>query len=162
VGDENRIIEPRKYFALSPGRGAMPGIVAAVPERIQERPVSGGERASGRATLGPGRDNPVAEVSGEIGGDVAGDVGGDVAGNVGGDVAGNVGGDVAGDVGREVDGDVAGDVAGEVAAEVIGEAAAGDGRGPVEAGAVVAGAGDEGASVAVPNGGRCAVVATMR
>jgi hypothetical protein len=154
VGDENRIIEPRKYFALSPGRGAMPGIVAAVPERIQERPVSGGERASGRATLGPGRDNPVAEVSGEIGGDVAGDVGGDVAGNVG--------GDVAGDVGREVDGDVAGDVAGEVAAEVIGEAAAGDGRGPVEAGAVVAGAGDEGASVAVPNGGRCAVVATMR
>jgi hypothetical protein len=154
VGDENRIIEPRKYFALSPGRGAMPGIVAAVPERIQERPVSGGERASGRATLGPGRDNPVAEVSGEIGGDVAGDVGGDVAGNVG--------GDVAGDVGREVDGDVAGDVAGEVAAEVIGEAAAGDGRGPVEAGAVVAGAGDEGASVAVPYGGRCAVVATMR
>jgi hypothetical protein len=154
VGDENRIIEPRKYFALSPGRGAMPGIVAAVPERIQERPVSGGERASGRATLGPGRDNPVAEVSGEIGGDVVGDVGGDVAGNVG--------GDVAGDVGREVDGDVAGDVAGEVAAEVIGEAAAGDGRGPVEAGAVVAGAGDEGASVAEPNGGRCAVVATMR
>jgi hypothetical protein len=51
-----------------------------------------------------------------------------------------------------------------VAGKVAGEVATGDGRGPVEAGAVVAGAGagDEGAMVTLPKGGRYAVMATMK
>jgi hypothetical protein len=63
-----------------------------------------------------------------------------------------------------VTGGVAGEVTGEVTGKVGGEVATGDGRGPVEAGAVVAGAGagDEGARVALPKGGRYAVMATMR
>jgi hypothetical protein len=89
-------------------------------------------------------------------------VAGEVAGDVTGEVAGEVTGDVAGEVAAEVTGDVAAEVAGNVAAEVTGVVAAGDGRGPVEAGAVVAAAGDEGARVALPKGGRCAVMATMR
>jgi hypothetical protein len=80
---------------------------------------------------------------------VAADVTGDVAAEVAGDVAGEVAGDVAGEVAGEVAAEVTGEVAGEVATE--------DGRGPVEAGA-----GDEGARVALPKGGRCAVMATMR
>ena len=65
--------------------------------------------------------------------------------------------EVIGDVAGEVAGEVAAEVIGDVAEDVTGEAATGDGRGPVEAGA-----GDEGATVALPNGGRCAVMATMR
>jgi len=77
-------------------------------------------------------------------------------------VAGEVAGDVAGEVAGDVAGEVAGKVAGEVAGEVAGDVATGDGRGPVDAGAVVVGAGDEGANDALLNGGRCAVMATMR
>ena len=106
------------------------------------------------------------EVAGEVGGDVtgevAGEVGGDVTGEVTGEVAGDVTGEVAGDVTGEVAGEVGGDVAPEVGDEVAGEVVSGDDRGPVEAGAVVAGAGDEGATVALLNGGRCAAMATMR
>ena len=85
---------------------------------------------------------------------------------VAGVVAGEVGqGEVAGEVARVVAGEVAGVVAGEVAGVVAGEVAgvvAGDGRGPVETRAVVAGAGGEGLNDALLNGGRCAVMATMR
>jgi hypothetical protein len=35
VGEETRIIEPAEVLALSPERGAVPRIVAAVPERIR-------------------------------------------------------------------------------------------------------------------------------
>ena len=42
VGDKTRIIEPPEVFALSPERGAMPRIVAAVPERIQEHYIGRG------------------------------------------------------------------------------------------------------------------------
>jgi hypothetical protein len=87
---------------------------------------------------------------------------GEVAGDAAGDVTGEVGGDVTGEVGGDVTGEVGGDVTGEVGVEVAGEVVSGDDRGPVEAGAVVAGAGDEGANVALLNGGRCAVMATMR
>ena len=73
-------------------------------------------------------------------------------------MTGEVGGEVAG----AVAGEVGGDVTPEVGVEVAGEVVFGDDRGPVEAGAVVAGAGDEGATVALLNGGRCAVMATMR
>jgi hypothetical protein len=76
-------------------------------------------------------------------------------------VAGEVAGDVAGEVAGEVAGDVAGEVAGKVAGEVAGELARDD-RGPVEAGAVVAGAGDEGGNDVRLNGGRSAIIATMR
>jgi hypothetical protein len=77
-------------------------------------------------------------------------------------VAGEVGGEVSGDVAGEVGGEVSGDVAPEAGVEVAGEIVAGGDRGPVEAGAVVAAAGDEGTKVALLNGGRCAVMATMR
>jgi len=100
-----------------------------------------------------------------VGGDAGGDVG-EAAGDVGRDAAGELGGDVgeaAGDVGGDAAGDVGGDV-GEAAGEVAGRVTSGDGRGVVGvgAGAVVAGAGDEGARVAWPKGGRCAVMAAMR
>ena len=77
-------------------------------------------------------------------------------------MAGEVGGEVTGEVGGDVTGEVGGDVAPEVGVEVAGEIVAGGDRGPIEAGAVVAGAGDEGTKVALLNGGRCAVMATMR
>ena len=51
AGRQDRIIEPPEAFALSPERGAVPRIVAAVPERIQEHHVGRAERVSGRATL---------------------------------------------------------------------------------------------------------------
>jgi hypothetical protein len=133
-----------------------------------------GERVSA-ALPPPGRDHPAEEASGDVAGEASGDVAGeaagdvageDVAGDVAGEVAGDVTGEVAGDVAGEVAGDVAGDVtrevAGDVAGEVAGEVPAEDDRGPVEAGAVVTGAGEEGASDALLNGGRCAVMATMR
>jgi hypothetical protein len=109
-GDKTRIIEPPAALALSPERGAMPRIVAAVPERIQEHYIGRAERGIRPRYPGPGLDDPAGEVPGEVAGDVA----------------------------------------------------TGDGRGPVEAGAVVASAGDEGANDALLNGGRCAVMATMR
>jgi hypothetical protein len=86
----------------------------------------------------------------------------EVTGDVAAEVTGVVAAEVTGDVAAEVTGVVAAEVTGDVAAEVTGEAPTGDGRGPVEAGAVVTGAGDEGAGVALPKGGRCAVMATMR
>jgi hypothetical protein len=77
-------------------------------------------------------------VTGVVGGVVTGVVGGVVTGVVGGVVTGVAGGVVTGVAGGVVTGVVGpGDVAGEVAA--------GDDRTPVEAGAVVDGAGDEGA-----------------
>ena len=41
-GDKTRIIEPPEVLALSPERGAVPRIVAAVPERIQEHYIGRG------------------------------------------------------------------------------------------------------------------------
>ena len=51
VSDKTRATERPEVLALSPERGAMPRIVAAVPERIQEHHTGRGERVSGRATL---------------------------------------------------------------------------------------------------------------
>ena len=68
-----------------------------------------------------------------------------------------MGGEAAGEVGEEVAGAV-----GEAAGDVGGEAATGDGRGPVGAGADVAGVGDDGVRTVVPKGDRCAVMAAMR
>ena len=124
-----RIIGTPEVLALSPERGAVPRIVAAVPERIQGRHIGRGELVADRYP-GPGRDDP----------------------------AGRVAGDAAGEVAWEVTGEVTGAVNG-VAAGVI---AAGDGGGPLEVAAVVAGAGDDGANDPLLNGGRCAVMATMR
>jgi len=112
-----------------------------------------GEETAGEVT--PGSAGETAEevagvVTGEAGGVVTGDVGGVVTGEAGGVVTGDVGGVVTGEVGAVVTGDVAGGVV------------AGDDRIPVEAGAVVDGAGDEGAYDAWPNGGRCASMARTR
>ena len=103
------------------------------------------------------KPNPVAEAAGEAAGEVAGAVGG-VVGAVG-DTAGEVV-EAAGEV-VEAAGAV-GEVAGEVAGEAAADVTTGDGRGPVEAGAVITGADDEGTIVTSPKGDRCAVTATMR
>ena len=83
-----------------------------------------------------------------------------------GEAVGEVAGEAAGEVGGEADGEIAGEVAGEVAGESAGAVAGAvvgmDDRGPLEMGAVVAGAGDNGASDSVLNGGSCVVMATMR
>ena len=121
VGDRTRITEPPEVLALSPERGAVPRIVAAVPERIQEHHIGRGERVSGRATLAqagrtppatwPGRRSPArwpgrwpAEVAGEVAGELAGELAGE---EVAGEVAGE---EVAGELAGE---EVAGEVAGE-------------------------------------------------
>ena len=93
----------------------------------------------------PGSDDPAGDVAGEMAGEIVGEVAGEVVGEVGGEAAGEVVGEV-----------------GEVGGEVAGAVATGDGRGPLEVDAVVAGAGDDGVDDALPNGGRCAVMATMR
>ena len=51
VGDKTCVIEPSQVLALSPARGAMTRIVAAVPERIQEHYIGRSERLPGRAIL---------------------------------------------------------------------------------------------------------------
>ena len=57
---------------------------------------------------------------------------------------------------------ITGEVTGVVNGVAAGVIAAGDGGGPLEVAAVVAGAGDDGANDPLLNGGRCAVMATMR
>ena len=139
-------------------------------------------RYPGPGADGRGWDGPAGDAAAEVAGDGAAEVAGDGAAEVAGDgaaevarvAAAEVAGDGAAEVARVAAAEVAGDaaaevarvaaaeVAGDAAAEVAGNVATGDGRGPVETGAVVASAGDEGANDASLNGGRCAVMATMR
>ena len=57
---------------------------------------------------------------------------------------------------------ITGEVTGVVNGVAAGVIAAGDGGGPLEVAAVVAGAGDEGANDPVLTGGRCVGMATRR
>jgi len=117
--------------------------LAAVPERIQGRHIGRGGRVSGRATLAPAGMTPPG---GRRGRRRERSRGGRRRSGGGSGWGGHRGG---GRGGRRRRGRVvADDVAGVVAAVI----AAGDGAGPVEVAAVVAGAGDEGANDPLLNG----------